>query len=92
MAQLEQGSWRAVVELDRRLALLADVPAGTALRQCPDCETGWGSTLYHDYRCCETCNGVGLVPAPAVLPMIARQSSVTEPTHHDDDHWTPQAA
>jgi hypothetical protein len=92
MAQLEHGSWRAVVELDRRLALLADVPAGTALRQCPDCETGWGSTLYHDYRCCETCNGVGLVPAPAVLPMIARQSSVTEPTHHDDDHWTPQAA
>jgi hypothetical protein len=81
MARLEQGSWRAVVELDRRLALLTDIPAGTELRQCPDCETGWVSTLYHDYRYCETCNGVGLVPAPAsviclkLVPLALRHAA-----------------
>jgi hypothetical protein len=69
MARLEQGTWRAVVELDRRLALLGQVPAGTDLRQCPDCETGWASTLFHDYRYCPTCDGVGLVPPPAIITL-----------------------
>jgi hypothetical protein len=65
LARLREGSWREVMELDRRLAILGEVPTGTELCPCPNCDTGWASTLFHDYRYCEICDGVGLVPTPA---------------------------